>query len=216
MKEHRTELVFILDESGSMSSLVSDTIGGFNSLIEKQKKEEGECLVSAVLFNQSQKVVYDRVPITEITQMTEWEYCPGGTTALVDAMGRAIHHIGNVHKYARLEDRPAHTLFIITTDGMENASSQYSADQVRSMVEHQKEKYGWEFLFLGANIDAVETARRYGIDASRTTRYHNDPRGVATTYQSMGEAVNTIRNGRNLDRSWKKQTEEDFANRKKD
>lgn len=216
MKEHRTELVFILDESGSMSSLVSDTIGGFNSLIEKQKKEEGECLVSAVLFNQSQKVVYDRVPITEITQMTEWEYCPGGTTALVDAMGRAIHHIGNVHKYARLEDRPAHTLFIITTDGMENASSQYSADQVRSMVEHQKAKYGWEFLFLGANIDAVETARRYGIDASRTTRYHNDPRGVATTYQSMGEAVNTIRNGRNLDRSWKKQTEEDFANRKKD
>lgn len=216
MKEHRTELVFILDESGSMSSLVSDTIGGFNSLIEKQKKEEGECLVSAVLFNQSQKVVYDRVPIAEIKQMTEWEYCPGGTTALVDAMGRAIHHIGNVHKYARPEDRPAHTLFIITTDGMENASSQYSADQVRSMVEHQKAKYGWEFLFLGANIDAVETARRYGIDASRTTRYHNDPRGVATTYQSMGEAVNTIRNGRNLDRSWKKQTEEDFANRKKD
>ena len=215
MKENLTELVFILDESGSMSSLVSDTIGGFNSLIEKQKKEEGECIVSTVLFNQSQKVVHDRVSLNEITEMTDKEYCPGGTTALVDAMGRAIHHIGNVHKYARQEDRPDYTIFIITTDGMENASSQYSADKIRSMVEHQKAKYGWEFMFLGANIDAIETAQRYGIAASRTTRYHNDPRGVATTYQSMGEAVNTIRNGRNLDRSWKKETEEDFENRKK-
>jgi len=216
MKEHLTELVFILDESGSMSSLVYDTIGGFNSLIEKQKKEEGECLISAVLFNHSQKVVYDRVSIYEITQMTEREYCPGGATALIDAMGRAIHHIGNVHRYARAEDRPSHTIFIITTDGMENSSCQYGADQVRSMVEHQKAKYGWEFLFLGANIDAAETARRYGIDASRTTCYHNDSRGVTATYQSMCEAVHTVRNGRNLDLSWKKQAEEDFMSRKKD
>jgi len=216
MEKNLTELVFILDESGSMCSLVSDTIGGFNSLIEKQKKEEGECLVSAVLFNHSQKVVYDRVPINEITQMTEREYCPGGATALVDAMGRAIHHIGNVHKYARSEDRPSHTIFIITTDGMENSSSQYSADQVRSMVEHQKAKYGWEFLFLGANIDAAETARRYGIDASRTTRYHSDSRGVTATYESMCEAVHTVRSGRNLELNWKKQAEEDYVSRKKD
>jgi len=214
MKENLTELVFILDESGSMSNLVSDTIGGFNSMIEKQKSEDGECLVSAVLFNHNQKVLYDRIAISEIPKITDREYRPSGNTALIDAMGGAIHHIGNVHKYSREEDRPEHTIFIITTDGMENASCHYKSDQVRYMVERQKDKYGWEFLFLGANIDAVETARSYGIDESRTTRYHNDPKGVAVNYCVMEEAVHTVRSGKRLDRSWKKKAEEDFETRK--
>lgn len=214
MKENLTELVFILDESGSMSDLVSDTIGGFNSMIEKQKNEEGECLVSAVLFNQDQKVLYDRVAISEIPKMTDGDYRPGGNTALIDAMGGAIHHIGNIHKYSRKEDRPAHVVFIITTDGMENASRRYNTEQVRYMVERQKDKYGWEFLFLGANIDAVETAKWYGIDESRATSYRNDPKGVAVNYCVMEEAVRTVRSGRILDRSWKKKAEEDVKNRR--
>ena len=213
MKKNLTELVFILDESGSMSNLVSDTIGGFNSMIEKQKSEDGECLVSAVLFNHNQKVLYDRIAISKIPKITDREYRPSGNTALIDAMGGAIHHIGNVHKYSREEDRPEHTIFIITTDGMENASCHYTSDQVRYMVERQKNTYGWEFLFLGANIDAVETARRYGIDESRTARYHNDPKGVAVNYCVMEEAVHMVRSGKRLDRSWKKKAEEDFKTR---
>jgi uncharacterized protein YegL len=215
MKENLTELVFILDESGSMGNLVHDTIGGFNALIEKQKKETGECLVSLVLFNHMQKVVHDRVPICGIPELTENEYCPAGSTALLDAMGCAIHQIGNVHKYARPEDRPAHTLFIITTDGMENSSIRFNADQVRSMVEQQKTEYGWEFLFLGANIDATETARQYGIDESRTTRYRNDPEGVTATFASMAHAVHAVRNDMQLDKSWKQETEQDFHKRRK-
>lgn len=215
MKNSRTELVFILDMSGSMSDLVSDTIGGFNSMIQKQKKEEGECLVSVVLFNQDQNVLFDRVKIEEISEMTGKHYCPSGTTALIDALGRAIHHIGNVHKYARQEDRPDHTVFIITTDGRENSSRFYQADRVRSMVERQKNKYSWEFLFLGANIDAVETARRYGIDVNKSVRYHNDAKGVAMNYRVMERAIRMVRSDMVLDSGWKEDAEDDFEKRKK-
>jgi len=215
MKNSRTELVFILDMSGSMSDLVSDTIGGFNSMIQKQKKEEGECLVSVVLFNQDQNVLFDRVKIEEISEMTDKHYCPSGTTALIDALGRAIHHIGNVHKYARQEDRPDHTVFIITTDGMENSSRFYQADRVRSMVERQKNKYSWEFLFLGANIDAVETTRRYGIDVNKSVRYHNDAKGVAMNYRVMERAIRMVRSDMDLDSGWKEDAEDDFEKRKK-
>ena len=160
-----TELVFILDRSGSMSGLESDTIGGFNSMIEKQKKEEGKAVVSTVLFDNESVVIHDRLPLDKVPRMTEKEYFTRGCTALLDAVGGAIHHIGNVHKYARKEDVPEKTLFIITTDGYENASKRYDYDKVHKMIERQKEKYGWEFLFLGANIDAVETAKHFGIGA---------------------------------------------------
>jgi len=215
MKGKLTELVFILDESGSMHDLVDDTIGGFNSMIRKQKSVEGECLVSVVLFNQGQEVLYDRVLLPDIPMMTTNEYNPGGLTALLDALGGAIHHIGNVHKYARETDRPAHTLFIITTDGLENASCRYSAKRVRSMVERQKSRYGWEFLFLGANIDTVETARHYGIDESRAVRFHNDSKGIAINYDVIEEVVHHVRSGKRIDRSWKRRAEKDYEGRHK-
>ena len=182
MKKQLTELVFILDRSGSMFGLEADTIGGFNSMIAKQRREAGEALVSTVLFNGTTTVLHDRVPLTRIEPMTERQYQVGGCTALLDAIGGAIHHIGNVHKYAREEDRPEHTLFVITTDGLENASHSYSADQVRRMIRRQRENYGWEFIFLGANIDAVETAAHIGIDRSRAVNYHSDSRGTRLNY----------------------------------
>lgn len=163
MKTNLTELVFILDRSGSMQGLEKDTIGGFNAMLEKQKKEPGEALVSTVLFDDRIEMLHDRVKLGEVRPITEKEYCVRGCTALLDAVGGAIRHIGNIHKYARPEDVPERTLFVITTDGMENASRRYTADKVRRMIEHEKEKYGWEFLFLGANIDAVETAGSLGI-----------------------------------------------------
>ena len=155
MKKNLTELVFILDRSGSMAGLESDTIGGFNAMIEKQKKEPGNALVSTVLFDHERKVIHDRQDIQQVEPMTDRDYYVGGCTALLDAVGCAIHHIGNVHKYAREEDRPEKTLFVITTDGMENASRQYSYDKLKKLIRRQKEKYGWEFIFLGANIDAA-------------------------------------------------------------
>ena len=158
MKKGLTEMVFILDRSGSMAGLEADTIGGFNSMIKRQKKGPGHALVSTVLFSDSSSVIYDRVDIERIEPMTNDQYYVYGCTALIDAIGGAIHHIGNVHRYAREEDRPEHTVFVITTDGMENASRYYTSDRVKAMVKRQKERYGWEFLFLGANIDAVETA----------------------------------------------------------
>lgn len=168
MKKNLTEIVFILDRSGSMSGLEADTIGGFNSMIEKQRKADGEALVSTVLFDNMCEVIHDRMNIRDIKPMTDRDYTVRGCTALLDAIGGAIHHIGNVHKYARPEDVPEHTLFIITTDGMENASRFYSSGRVKQMVERQKAKYGWEFLFFGANIDAVETARHFGIGSELT------------------------------------------------
>ena len=181
MREKKTELVFVLDRSGSMSGLERDTIGGFNAMIERQKREAGEAVVSTVLFDSASEVIHDRVDIRRIQPMTEEQYRVGGCTALLDALGGAIRHIGSVHKHTREEERPGHTLFVITTDGMENASRHYGGEQVRQMIGRQKARYGWEFLFLGANIDAVETAARFGIDASHAANYHSDEAGTALT-----------------------------------
>ncbi|MBR2263443.1 MAG: VWA domain-containing protein [Firmicutes bacterium] len=189
MRNDLTELVLILDRSGSMSGLEADTIGGFNAMIEKQKKEEGEALVSVVLFDDINEVVYDRVPIRDVEPMDENKYYVRGCTALLDAVGGAIHHIGNIHKYARPEDVPAKTIFIITTDGMENASRRYTYEQVRHMIERQKERYGWEFLFLGANIDAVRVADRFGIRANRAVRYEHDGAGTRLNYEVLSGVV---------------------------
>ena len=193
MKKGLTELVFILDRSGSMSGLEADTIGGFNSMLEKQKKETGDACVSVVLFDDQSEVLYDRVDIRKIEPMNETRYYVRGCTALLDAIGGAIHHIGNVHKYARQEDVPEKTLFIITTDGMENASRHYSYDRVRRMIENQKDRYQWEFLFLGANIDAVSVAGRFGIDRSRAVRYEHDAEGTMLNFRVMSEAVSCVR-----------------------
>ena len=216
MKKNLTEMVFILDKSGSMSGLEADTIGGFNSMIERQRKEPGEALVSTVLFANESTVIHDRVDIRKVEPMTDRQYSVGGCTALIDAIGQAIHHIGNVHKYAREEDVPEHTIFVITTDGMENASHRYSSDEVKCMVNRQKEKYGWEFLFLGANIDAVETAARFGISEDRAVRYHNDARGQQLNYESVSEAVRCVRSCAPLGRAWKDKIERDFSSRKAD
>ena len=214
MKKNLTELVFILDKSGSMAGLEADTIGGFNSMIDRQKKEEGEALVSTVLFSNESRVIHDRVDLQKIEPMTDRQYYVGGCTALIDAIGGAIHHIGNVHKYAREEDRPEYTVFVITTDGLENASHRYSSDEVKAMVNHQKEKYGWEFLFLGANIDAVETAARFGIAEDRAVNFINDHAGQALNYTEVSEAVRTVRASAPLSRSWKQKIEADYKARK--
>ena len=210
-----TELVFILDRSGSMSGLESDTIGGFNSLIEKQKKQEGECYVSTVLFDNESEVLHDRVRLADITPMTDRDYFVGGCTALIDAIGGAIHHIGNIHKYARPEDVPEHTMFVITTDGLENASRKYSSNEVKKMVERQKEKYGWEFLFIGANIDSVETAKQFGIGADRSVNYHADSQGTRTLYEAVSDAACMLRKDKALDESWCGAINRDFNSRKK-
>ncbi|MDM8200548.1 vWA domain-containing protein [Allofournierella massiliensis] len=213
MKKNLTELVFILDRSGSMQGLEADTIGGFNSMLNKQKKEPGEALVSTVLFDDRVEVLHDRVRAERVKPITDREYYVRGCTALLDAVGGAIHHIGNIHKYARPEDVPEHTLFIITTDGMENASHCYSARQVRQMIRRQKKKYGWEFLFLGANIDAVETAGHLGIDADRAVNYHCDSEGTRLNYQVLTQAVSAVRCSAPLDAHWKDAIEEDFRKR---
>ena len=213
MKKNLTELVFILDRSGSMAGLERDTIGGFNSLIERQKREAGEALVSTVLFANQSEVIYDREPIENMPQMTERDYRVGGSTALLDAIGGAIHHIGNVHKYARCEDVPEHTLFVITTDGMENASHRYTADQVRRMITRQKEKYGWEFLFLGANIDAVQTAARYGICEDRAVTYCADSEGTRLNYRALENVVCDVRANRTVRSDWKGEIERDMRRR---
>lgn len=214
MKKNLTELVFILDRSGSMAGLEKDTIGGFNSMIERQRATEGEVIISTVLFDNTSEVIHDRVDIRRIEPMTEKQYFVRGCTALLDAIGGAIHHIGNVHKYARDEDRPEHTMFVITTDGMENASHRYSSDRVKQMIERQKIKYGWEFLFLGANIDAVETAGNFGIDADRAVNYHSDSEGTALNYEVLSEAICSVRCSKPLGREWKKRIDEDYQRRK--
>ena len=213
MNKNLTEIVFILDRSGSMSGLESDTIGGFNAMIEKQKKAPGEALVSTILFDNVSEVIHDRVNIRDIKPMTDSEYCVRGCTALLDAIGGAIHHIGNVHKYAREEDVPAHTLFVITTDGMENASRRYDSARVKQMIEHEKSKYGWEFLFLGANIDAAKEAARFGIGADRAVNYKCDEAGTALNYEVISEAVCSVRAARPLSADWKRRIDEDVQKR---
>ena len=215
MKKNLTEIVFVLDRSGSMSGLEKDTIGGFNSMIEKQKKEEGDALVSTILFDHESFVLMDRVPIRDVKPLTDEDYVPRGTTALIDALGGAIHHMGNVHKYARDEDRPEHTLFVITTDGMENASHYYTSDRVKSMIQRQTDKYGWEFLFLGANIDAVETARRYGIDEMHAASYVSDERGTRRNYAAMDAAISSVRRGCRVREDWSREVRE-YAEENKD
>lgn len=196
MRKGLTEVVFILDRSGSMSGLEADTIGGFNSMIEKQKREEGEAYISTVLFDDKTEVLYDRVPVAKVEPMNDKMYFVRGCTALLDAVGGAIHHIANVHKYAREEDRPEKTLFIITTDGMENSSHIYEYKKVKKMVEKEKDKHGWEFLFLGANIDAIEAAGRIGVGADRAINYVSDEKGTALNYQVLSEAVSAVRRSR--------------------
>ena len=210
-----TELVFILDRSGSMAGLEADTIGGFNSMLEKQGKEPGEALVSTVLFDNETEVVHDRVPLSQVPKLDDKTYYVRGCTALLDAVGGAVHHIGNVHKYARPEDRPERTLFVITTDGMENASRRYSYEKVEQMIRRQKEKYGWEFLFLGANIDAAKEAGRFGIAPERAVNYVSDSEGTALNYAAVEKAVRSVRAGQCLSEDWRADIDRDFKRRKK-
>lgn len=217
MKKGLTELVFILDMSGSMAGLTDDTIGGFNSILKEQASKDGDVLVTTYLFNNDSRMIHDRLPITRVPQMTERDYCASGCTALLDAMGDAIRHIAGIHRYARAEDVPDHTMFVITTDGMENASHRYTATQVKSMVEHEQEKYGWEFLFLAANIDAVETAARIGVSPDRAVNYMSDTIGTQVMYETVCNAVSSVRDNVDLrvDRSWRKNADKDFKRRKK-
>ena len=213
MKNNITELVCILDRSGSMSGLESDTIGGFNALIEKQKKERGKCFVSTVLFDTENTVLHDRVPIERVRPMTAKDYTPGGCTALLDAVGGAIRHVGNIHKYARREDVPEHTIFVITTDGLENASRRYGSDEVKRMIERQKERYGWEFLFLAANIDAVETAEHIGISRDRAANYRADGAGTELMYSVTAEAVSAVRCSAPMPKGWAEKLNRDALRR---
>ena len=209
-----TELVFIIDRSGSMEGLEKDTIGGFNSMISKQKMLVGECYVSTVLFDNVSEVLHDRVKLGDVPEMTEKQYYVRGSTALIDAIGGAIKHIKNVHKYLRPEDVPGRTMFVITTDGYENSSHIYSSDRVKRMIEEQKEK-GWEFLFIGANIDAVETAAHYGIDSNRAVNYNADEKGTRVVYDSVSEAVCSMRVCASVCEDWSADIDADYKSRKR-
>ena len=211
MKNNITELVFILDRSGSMSGFEADTIGGFNATIEKQKEQEGKVYVSTVLFDNYSEVIHDRIDINKIKPMTRRDYQVRGCTALLDAIGGAIHHIGNIHKYARPEDVPEHTIFVITTDGMENASHRYSSEKVKEMIKRQTEKYGWEFIFLAANIDAVETAENIGIRKERAANYRQTREGVGRSYCAMSQAISTVRQNRAKDMNLEEYLKEEHS-----
>jgi len=215
MKKELTEIVFILDRSGSMGGLESDTIGGYNAMLRKQKVALGQATVSTVLFDDHCEVLHDRLEINSVVPMSDKEYFVRGCTALLDAIGGAINHIGNIHKYAREEDRPEKTIFIITTDGMENASQQYNYARVKMMIERQKEKYGWEFIFLGANIDAVEVASRFGIGADRAANYHADHEGTQLNYEVVSEAICSLRASKTINADWKDRIDRDYKGRKK-
>lgn len=212
-KNNITELVFILDRSGSMAGLESDTIGGFNAMIDKQKQQDGGCYVSTVLFDSESQVLHDRVELAHIPLMTDRDYTACGCTALIDAIGGAIHHIGNIHKYARPEDVPEHTMFVITTDGMENASRLFTSKQVKKMIEYRKKKHGWEFLFIGANIDAVETAARYGINKDRAVNYNADHEGTRVLYETVADCVCCIRDCGGLQPTWSDAINADYQRR---
>ena len=214
MKKNLTELVMILDRSGSMEGLESDTIGGYNSMLRKQRETEGDVLVSTILFDDESEVLYDRVPLEKLPQMTENEYYVRGCTALLDAIGGAIQHIGNIHRHTPEEERPEKTIFVITTDGMENSSCEYSYDKVKKMVEEKKEKYGWEFLFLGANIDAIETAGRFGISADRAANYNSDHEGTVLNYEVLADTLCEMRaSDERIGAGWKERIDEDYLMR---
>ena len=215
MKENLTELVFILDKSGSMHGLEADTIGGFNSLIEKQKKEDGKALVTTIMFDDKTEVVHDRVDLEYIRNLNNEQYVTGGSTALLDAVGGAVSHIRKIHKYIRPEDVPAKTLFVITTDGMENASRRYTYDKVKKLIEYQKAKYGWEFIFLGANIDAAETAVSMGISRDRAADYISDREGTALNYSVLSEVASAVRSGAGIAPDWKSSISDDINRRKR-
>jgi len=212
MKKDLTELVFIMDESGSMGGLEKETVGGFNSLIEKQKEVKGECLVSTVFFSNNSRVIHDRVNLKDIKKMKLNEYVPSGCTALIDALGGAIKHISNVHKYIREEDVPEKTMFIITTDGLENASNKYDSKQVKEMVKEKKDK-GWEFIYLAANIDAIETAKDYGIDSNRAVNFVNDSKGTRIRNESIEKAVKSYRINASVCEDWSKEANDDYKKR---
>ncbi len=213
-KNNVTELVFILDRSGSMAGLDTDTVGGFNGMIAKQKQQEGEAFVTTVLFDNEIETLHDRIPLTEVPEMTEKEYFVRGCTALIDAIGTSIRHVETIHKYARKEDVPAHTLFVITTDGLENASRRFSSAEVKKMIERKKEKDGWEFLFIGANIDAVETARHMGISADRAVNYHADQRGTKVVFDAVCAPISAMRRNCAIDADWGDAINEDYESRK--
>lgn len=213
MNKNLTEIVYILDRSGSMSGLEEDTIGGYNSFLEKQKKEEGDAVVTTVLFDDRYDMVHDHVDINKVNPLTGKEYFARGTTALIDAIGKTINHVGNRHKYALDSEIPAKTIVVITTDGFENASREFSSDKVKAMIEHQKEKYGWEFIFLGANIDAVQTAKRFGISSDRAVTYSADKVGTALNFDTLGSVVGCIRGSRPVTENWKEEIEKHMKNK---
>ena len=213
MNNNLTEIVFILDRSGPMADLEGDTIGGFNAMIENQRKGEGEALVSAVLFSDGSRLLYDRAPLAKIEPMTEQQYQVGGCTALLDAIGGAVRHIARIHRYAREEDRPGRTVFVITTDGMENASRVYGYEEVQRMVRHEQEKYGWEFLFLGANMDAISAARSFGIREDRAVRYRCDSAGTRLNYEVLGETIVRFRGKKEIASDWSAPIEADVKKR---
>jgi uncharacterized protein YegL len=213
MKRNKTELVFILDKSGSMAGLEEDTIGGFNAMLKKQQKAEGEAFVTTVLFDHGYELLHDRIHIKGISPITEKDYEVGGTTALLDAIGFSIQKMINVQKRTSDDERAEKVLFVITTDGMENASTEYTADKIKKMVQHQKQKFGWDFMFLGANINAISTATKFGIDEDFAVDYHADCEGTQLNYEAVNEAVMNLRSGKNIDRSWKAGIERDYKRR---
>jgi uncharacterized protein YegL len=215
MKEKVTELVFILDKSGSMAGLEADTIGGYNAMLKKQQKAEGEAIVTTVLFDHNYELLHDRINVKGISPITEDDYEVGGTTALLDAIGFTLQKIINVQRKTTENERAEKVLFVITTDGMENASREYTTEKIKKMIEHQKDKYGWEFMFLGANIDAVSTAAEFGIEEDFAVEYHADHIGTQLNYEAVSEAVTNIRSGKKIDRGWKEGIERDYNRRSK-
>lgn len=215
MKNEMTELVFVLDKSGSMAGLEKDTIGGFNALVEKQRKLQGDVRVTTVLFNQSYELLHDRISLKGISPLTEDDYEVGGTTALLDAIGSTVQKIANAQKRTMEEERADKVMFVITTDGMENASCEYNYKKINEMIASQKQKFNWEFIFLGANIDAVATARQFGVEEEFAVEYHADPEGTQLNYQVLSEAVSSFRTGKSIDRNWKKDIEKDYKSRAK-
>lgn len=212
---NKIECVFILDRSGSMAGLESDTINGFNGLLDKQRTEVGEAIITTVLFDHEYELLHDRINIKSIQNMTEKEYYVRGSTALLDAIGLTIDKIGNVQKMTRVEDRADKVLFVITTDGMENSSTKYHYSKIKHMIENQKLKYNWEFMFMGANMDAISMAKNFGIDSNRAVNFNSDKKGTQLNYDSMSKVISKLRSENSIDDDWKKEIEEDYKSRSK-